>query len=140
MPRSLIISFLITSQDYQQTKHRYLETAKIPASSKYSQIDLDRGFCVSGLWSWSRHPNFACEQSIWLVFYQWAAFSSQAPINWTVFGILGLLGIFFGSTRLTEQISAKKYSQYKDYQRLVARFIPGLLGGIGGSYAHEKKN
>ena len=95
---------------------------------------------MSGLWSWSRHPNFACEQSIWLVFYQWAAFSSKVPLNWSGLGILGLLGIFYGSTRLTEYVSAKKYPQYKEYQRLVARFIPGMLGGIMGSHAREKTN
>jgi len=144
---SLIVTLLAieTVADHQQwefhqAKHAYEKTAKLPANSKYSQIDLDRGFCVSGLWSWSRHPNFACEQSIWLVFYQWAAFASKAPLNWTGVGVIGLLGVFFGSTRLTEAISAKKYPQYKEYQELVARFVPGFLGTTWGSRAHQKTN
>ena len=53
--------------DYQGAKHAYLKSAKLPANSKYSQEDLDRGFVVSGLWSWSRHPNFAAEQAIWFM-------------------------------------------------------------------------
>jgi steroid 5-alpha reductase family enzyme len=119
--------------DYQSAKHNYLKTAKRPVNSKYSQVDLDRGFCVSGLWAWSRHPNFAAEQSIWITLYQWAAFSSRSPLNWTGLGALGLIGIFFGSTILTEAVTAKKYPQYKEYQRLVAKFIPGFLGGIRGT-------
>ena len=114
--------------DYQGAKHAYLKSAKLPANSKYSQEDLDRGFVVSGLWSWSRHPNFAAEQAIWFMFYQWGAFTSRSMINWTGVGILGLFGIFHGSTWLTEKISAKKYPQYKDYQKLVGRFLPGALG------------
>jgi steroid 5-alpha reductase family enzyme len=126
------------SIDYQQIKHKYLKIAKIPPGCKYTQIDLDRGFCVSGLWSWSRHPNFACEQSIWLVLYQWAAFASRAPLNWTITGGIGLIGVFFASTLLTEYISSKKYPQYKEYQRLVSKFFPGFLGGVWGNRAHEK--
>jgi steroid 5-alpha reductase family enzyme len=96
----------------------------------YSQESLDRGFVVSGLWSWSRHPNFAAEQAIWIVFYQWAAFNAQSPLNWSVAGVVGLLGIFFGSTRLTEAITVGKYPAYKEYQSLIPMFIPGVLGGI----------
>jgi len=33
--------------------------------------DLSRGFITGGLWKYSRHPNFACEQAIWCLFYVW---------------------------------------------------------------------
>jgi steroid 5-alpha reductase family enzyme len=33
--------------------------------------DLSRGFIAGGLWRYSRHPNFACEQAIWGLFYAW---------------------------------------------------------------------
>jgi steroid 5-alpha reductase family enzyme len=120
----------LTSTEYHQAKSEYLKTAKLPSNSKYSQEDLDRGFVVTGLWAWSRHPNFAAEQAIWIVFYQWAAFSSKSPLNWTAAGFIGLLGIFFGSTRLTERITAGKYPAYKEYQSLIPMFIPSFLGGI----------
>jgi steroid 5-alpha reductase family enzyme len=45
---------------FQQAKKEYLKTAKVPPG--FEQEDLDRGFVVTGLWSWSRHPNFAAEQ------------------------------------------------------------------------------
>lgn len=115
--------------DYQTTKHNYLKTAKVPVNCKYSQADLDRGFNVSGLWAWSRHPNFACEMGIWITFYHWAGFAAHNLVNWTGFGTIGYVLIFLGSTPLTEWISAGKYPEYKEYQKLVGMFVPGLLGG-----------
>jgi len=41
-------------------------------------------------------------------------------------GVLSYLAIFALSTPLTEAISASKYDQYKEYQRLVGRFVPGV--------------
>jgi hypothetical protein len=40
-------------QRFQNEKHS-AEAAKSPR--------LERGFVTDGLWAWSRHPNFACEQ------------------------------------------------------------------------------
>ena len=28
--------------------------------------DVQRGFVTRGLWAWSRHPNFLCEQTFWV--------------------------------------------------------------------------
>lgn len=33
----------------------------------YTPADRDRGFVTKGLWAFSRHPNFACEQTTWSV-------------------------------------------------------------------------
>ncbi|KAF2400189.1 DUF1295-domain-containing protein [Trichodelitschia bisporula] len=121
--------------NFQQAKKQYNATAKVPL--KYSREDLDRGFVVSGLWAWSRHPNFAAEQAIWLVFYQWACYATQTFFNWTVAGALGYLMLFQASTRFTEQLSAQKYPEYAEYQRLVGKFIPTFLGR--GSEGKEEK-
>jgi steroid 5-alpha reductase family enzyme len=33
--------------------------------AEFDQNDKARGFVSKGLWAWSRHPNFACEQTTW---------------------------------------------------------------------------
>lgn len=47
--------------------------------------------------------------------------------------------IFQGSTPLGEEISAGKYPEYKDYQRLVGRFLPKFMpAGAKGDTVPEK--
>jgi steroid 5-alpha reductase family enzyme len=41
--------------------------------------DLSRGFITGGLWRYSRHPNFACEQAIWVLFYAWGCVATVFP-------------------------------------------------------------
>ncbi|KIW01214.1 uncharacterized protein PV09_07261 [Verruconis gallopava] len=125
----ILVEFFADQQqwNYQEAKRKYRATAKLPADSKYTQEDLDRGFNVSGLWSWSRHPNFLAEQLIWVTLYQWACYATDTYFNWTVVGVMGYLGVFQGSTWLTELLSAQKYPEYEEYQRLVGRFFPKLF-------------
>jgi steroid 5-alpha reductase family enzyme len=125
--------------DFQQAKQQYQKTAKVPP--KYTREELDRGFVVSGLWSWSRHPNFAAEQAIWVVFYQWACYESFTYVNWTFAGSMSYLLLFQGSTWLTEMLSAQKYPEYKEYQKLVGKFVPTLMPGtgVGGLDAPKEK-
>ena len=112
---------------YQNVKHRYKNTAKIPPNSKFSQTDLDRGFLTKGLFAWSRHPNLASEQSVWVTLYAWGAMKSHSYLNWTAIGTLIYIGVFQGSTPLTEWISGQKYPEYKKYQAKVGMFLPKSL-------------
>lgn len=108
--------------DYQSAKHQYQKDAKLPKGFK--QADLDRGFITSGMWAYSRHPNFAAEQLIWLILYQWGCYATNVLYNWTLGGAAFLILLFQGSTWLTELISGGKYPEYADYQRKVGRFVP----------------
>merc|ERR1712156_783336 len=79
-----------------------------------------------GLFRYSRHPNFFCEQMIW-----WTVFMFTLPLEdvrmqlpWSCGGAVLLTSLFHSSTNLTEEISLKKYPQYKDYQHSVSRLIP----------------
>jgi steroid 5-alpha reductase family enzyme len=38
----------------------------IGARIAWTKRDAERGFVMRGLWAWSRHPNFLCEQSFWV--------------------------------------------------------------------------
>lgn len=126
----VIIEFFADQQQwhFQVAKKSYLKTARVPHEYKrtFSSEDLDRGFVITGLWSWCRHPNFTAEQAVWLTLYAWACYRTETYFNWSGVGALCYVLLFQASTRLTERITASKYSDYKDYQTVVSRFIPGL--------------
>lgn len=124
--------------DYHKAKKQYQSTAKPPQN--YDQEDLDRGFNTIGIFSYSRHPNFAAEQSIWVVLYAWSCWISQTYYNWTGIGAVLYLILFQASTWFTELISARKYPEYKEYQRRVGKFLPKLPGGPPGDFSDKKKS
>jgi steroid 5-alpha reductase family enzyme len=111
---------------YQSAKKQYKESGKVTRGFK--QAELDRGFITSGLWAYSRHPNFAAEQSIWFLLYQWSCYATKTLYNWAGVGPAFLILLFQGSTWLTELITSGKYPEYSEYQRRVGMFAPsGLL-------------
>ncbi|KAF4625724.1 hypothetical protein G7Y89_g12441 [Cudoniella acicularis] len=122
--------------DYQEAKKSYQKIAKVP--HKYEQEDLDRGFIVTGLWSYSRHPNFAAEQAIWVILYQWGCWTSEVMYNWTFAGALAYLFLFQASTWFTELITAGKYPDYKEYQNRVGKFLPKLTSSLPGDFSDQK--
>ena len=124
--------------DFHAAKKEFQKTAKVPAG--YHQTDLERGFNTTGLFAWSRHPNFAAEQSFWVTLYVWASFTIDTPINWTIVGPAAYLILFQASTYLTEWITGNKYSEYKEYQRRVGMFIPRIfsLKGAGPGAFSDK--
>ncbi|KKY20029.1 hypothetical protein UCRPC4_g04294 [Phaeomoniella chlamydospora] len=125
----VLLTYIADNQQwhYQTIKQNYKSSAKLPSDSKFSQIDLERGFLTKGLFGWSRHPNFAAEQSFWVTLYIWAAVKSETPFNWTAIGAVSYLILFQASTWFTESVSAKKYPDYKVYQKKVGMFLPTRL-------------
>ena len=88
------------------------------------QGKTQKGFLDKGLFGISRHPNFFAEQGQWwvLAFWGFAAANNQ---HWEYFiGAVILTALFLGSARFTEQISAGKYPEYKEYQKRVSMMIP----------------
>ena len=93
---------------------------------------LEPGFATSGLFAYSRHPNFFFEQAQWWAFYALGATAAAASglgvwggaINWTIAGAALLTLLFIGSTVFTESITASKYPAYRDYQRTTSMLIP----------------
>jgi steroid 5-alpha reductase family enzyme len=95
----------------------------------YKQADLERGFITTGLFAYSRHPNFFAEQSIWFMLYQWSCFATNNLYSYTGLGSLLLVMLFQGSTWLTEGITLGKYPEYREYQKQVGMFIPSSFKG-----------
>ncbi|KAK2767417.1 hypothetical protein FQN54_003573 [Arachnomyces sp. PD_36] len=111
---------------FQKAKKAYQANGSIPEEyeKEFTKEDLDRGFVVVGLWSWSRHPNFLAEQAIWFTLYQWACYQTDTFFNWTGVGAISYMLLFQASTWFTELVSAGKYPEYKEYQARVGKFIP----------------
>lgn len=66
----LLVEF--TADNQQFSFQTYKQTGKINhnewigARIQWTPADAKRGFVTRGLWAWSRHPNFLCEQSFWV--------------------------------------------------------------------------
>jgi len=82
------------------------------------------GFITTGLWAFSRHPNYFAEQSIWIVFYGFSVSATGAWFNPTGLGAVLLVLLFQGSAQFSEEITAKKYPLYKKYQDRTSCFVP----------------
>ncbi|POH68058.1 MULTISPECIES: DUF1295 domain-containing protein [Cryobacterium] len=84
----------------------------------------DPGFLRSGLFGFSRHPNYFCEIAQWWVI---AGFGAIAAGTWLQPGALGavlLTLLFAGSTAFTESISVSRHPGYRAYQREVSALVP----------------
>ncbi|OAP54218.1 hypothetical protein AYL99_11319 [Fonsecaea erecta] len=130
------ISYMADQQqwNYHAAKSQYRETAKVPHG--WERADLDRGFLTKGLFAYSRHPNFAAEQGVWVTLYLWSCLATGTWYNWSGIGATSYLILFQSSTWLTELLSAGKYPEYKQYQEQVGKFLPSPGCGPPSFHAH----
>ncbi len=83
-------------------------------------------FLQSGLFRFSRHPNFFFEQAQWWVLFFFGASAAGSVLQWTVLGPLLLTGLFVGSTIFTESITLAKYPEYAVYQKRTSPIVPWI--------------
>lgn len=81
-------------------------------------------FLQSGLFAFSRHPNFFFEQAQWWVIFLFGAVAAGTVLQWTVAGAFLLTVLFVGSTIFTETISRGRYPEYAAYQKRVSSIVP----------------
>ncbi|MBX7099932.1 MAG: DUF1295 domain-containing protein [Myxococcaceae bacterium] len=81
-------------------------------------------FCTTGLFRYSRHPNFVCEVGQWWVMFGFAVVAAGTPWQWTAAGAVLLTLLFDGSTRFTEGITRSRYAEYAEYQAKTSRLLP----------------
>ena len=115
---ALFLAFLIgeTVADQQQWNFHALKKSGGP--------DFRPRFVTTGLWRFSRHPNFFCEQAQWWVLFLFGAIAAGSLLQWTVLGALLLTLLFVGSTIFTESITRGKYPEYEDYQAVTSAIVP----------------
>ncbi|RLD94743.1 MAG: hypothetical protein DRJ29_04955 [Bacteroidetes bacterium] len=122
---ALIIALIVveTVADQQQWNY-HKEKKKVQAAGGELPDKYKKGFVHTGLWGLVRHPNYAAEQAIWIVFYFFSVAATGIWLNWSVMGAILLVLLFWGSSSLSESISKGKYPDYAEYLKRVPRFIP----------------
>jgi len=115
----VVMEFVADQQQFDFQKEKYRRKNAGEDLGEYAD-----GFIQSGLWSKMRHPNYFAEQAIWVVFYLFSVAATREWLNWTIVGAVLLVILFKGSSDFSEEISAKKYPKYADYQKRVGRFLP----------------
>lgn len=80
-------------------------------------------FCT-GLFRYSRHPNYFFEIAQWWVVFAFAAIAAGTPLLWTGLGAVLLTLLFAGSTAFTEWISASPHPAFEAYRRDTSALIP----------------
>ena len=119
----LFLAFLTgeTVADQQQWRFQQWKKAEHAAGR-----DPRPRFLQSGLFRFSRHPNFFFEQAQWWVVFLFGCVAAGSLLQWTVAGALLLTGLFIGSTVFTERISLSRYPEYAAYQRQTSPIVPWI--------------
>ncbi|MGB3909518.1 MAG: DUF1295 domain-containing protein [Pseudolysinimonas sp.] len=100
--------------DFHQAKKAALDAGEQPHPR----------FLQTGLWRYSRHPNFFFEQAQWWTLFFFGAIAAGSVLQWTVLGAALLTALFIGSTIFTESITRSKYPEYADYQATTSAIVP----------------
>ena len=108
-----------TIADQQQWNFQNWKKAEIGAGRQPSPR-----FVQTGLWRFSRHPNFFFEQAQWWTLFFFGVAAAGSILQWTVAGAFLLTTLFIGSTIFTESITKSRYPEYADYHARVSPIVP----------------
>lgn len=116
---AVVLEYIADQQQYDFQTEKYRRINAGEDLGEYSH-----GFVRTGLWGIMRHPNYAMEQLVWVAFYLFTIQTTGQWLHWSITGVLLLFILFKSSSDFSEDITAGKYSEYKEYQRTVPRFVP----------------
>lgn len=121
---SVMFCLIIIQTIADEQQHKY-QTKKYELIKKNKELlgNYKKGFIDTGLWKYSRHPNYTCEQLIWITFYFFSVSATGEFLNWSIVGCLLLVLLFYFSAKFSEGISSKKYPEYIEYQKNTPMFI-----------------
>ncbi|CAM9579537.1 unnamed protein product, partial [Ectocarpus fasciculatus] len=105
---------------FQAKKYSFPSTVRKTHPDK----DVRDGFFQSGLWKFSRHPNYFAEQMMWVCVYLFSIPTTRNLLHFCSIGCVLLILLFQGSIAFGESITKSKYPSYELYQRKVSRCIP----------------
>ncbi len=118
---ALILACLVgeTIADEQQWRFHTWKAAEVAAGREPAPR-----FLQTGLWRYSRHPNFFFEQAQWWLLFGMGAVAAGTLLHWSVVGAALLTVLFIGSTAFTESITRSKYPEYAEYQATTSAIVP----------------
>lgn len=122
---ALFVLFLVGETVADQQQWRFHQAKK---AARARGETMEPPFLTTGLFRYSRHPNFFCEQAQWWVLYLFSVAATGSWLNPSIAGAVILTGLFHGSANFTEEISCSKYPSYRDYQRTTSRLLPWFPG------------
>jgi steroid 5-alpha reductase family enzyme len=102
---------------FQTSKRTQIAAGETPSSR----------FLHSGLFRFSRHPNYFFELAQWWILFLMGCVAARSLLQWTVIGAVLLTLLFVGSTSFTEKITLSRYPEYADYQRRTSPVIPWFV-------------
>ena len=109
--------------DYQKTQYQRL------GDNKPEVLD-------SGLWGWSRHPNYFGDSVVWDG--AWLSAAASSPGEWTVPApvLMSYLLVVATGARRTEKRMQDRPG-YRDYQQRVSMFVPRPPKSSGTPESHQ---
>lgn len=147
----LLIEGIADDQQFMFQTKKYALLEFVDNDKKRLSGDYKKGFlCSSGLWQYSRHPNFFAEISLWWCVYLFsvAAIIQQVGcdshtqmnvwINWTIPGAAILTILFQGSTWLTEVCTVIKRMVQKGWPKTDTCYSLSLAKNIQSTWSTER--
>jgi steroid 5-alpha reductase family enzyme len=89
-----------------------------------AHVARGRGVLDSGLYRYSRHPNYFFEIAQWWVVFAFAAVAAGTLWLSTALGAILLTLLFVGSTLFTESITLTRRPEYAEYRRRTSMLVP----------------
>lgn len=117
----VFLAFLVGETVADQQQWDFHEWKKAETAAGRS---VKPGFLKTGLFRFSRHPNYFFEQAQWWMIFLFGCVAAGSLLQWTVIGAVLLSILFIGSTVFTEKISLSKYPEYAAYRARVSPIIP----------------
>lgn len=128
----LLFTFGETVADQQQWDFQQWKSAEVRAGRTPNPR-----FLQSGLFRFSRHPNYFFELAQWWVAFFFGIVAARSLAEWTVIGPVLLTALFVGSTRFTEQITLSHYPEYELFQRSTSAVVPWFAQSVAIVQAPE---
>mgnify|MGYP005699920307 CR=1 FL=1 len=121
---SVMFCLIIIQTIADEQQHKY-QTKKYELIKKNKELlgNYKKGFIDTGLWKYSRHPNYFGEVSFWFGIYIFALASGSTPL-WVLACPLVMLALFvFVSCPMMDNRSLKKRPDYKEYMEKTPQLL-----------------